>query len=212
MRRGRIRVTIAIAAMCGALTVVGVQRTMAGASTDATSPFPAVLVMRYGLAESSSGRSAPWGSPMARSQVKLVGVNPWDHRVEWGVWQQSGAPALFPVRSRDGGRHWAAAGPMLATDWAGGAVYYVDRVITESSSAVVMVSNAVIDLTTDSGHRWYQYVNGADNWSITRSTVTGGIGIRVSPASYAQLPKGAFAIYRLDLARHRWLRVGESLR
>ncbi|MGC8509718.1 MAG: hypothetical protein ACP5PB_02475 [Acidimicrobiales bacterium] len=100
---------------------------------------------------------------------------------------------------------------MLATDWVGGSIYYVDRVIAESSSTVVMVSNAVIDLTTDSGHVWYQYVNGADNWSITWATMTGGIGLRVGPAPYAQPPRSAFAIYRLDSARHRWLRVRESL-
>jgi hypothetical protein len=94
----------------------------------------------------------------------------------------------------------------------GGGIYYVNRVISESSSAVVMVSNAVIDLTTDGGHQWYQYLNTADNWLITAHAVSGGIGLRIGPASYSSLPKSSYAIYVLDVAHHRWRRTGQSLR
>jgi hypothetical protein len=86
-------------------------------------------------------------------------------------------------------------------------------VISEGSSAVVMVSNAVIDVTTDGGHQWYQYLNAYDNWSITAHAVSGGgIGLRIGPASYSSLPKASYAIYVLDVARHRWRRTGQSLR
>ena len=85
-------------------------------------------------------------------------------------------------------------------------MFYVGRVIPEGSSAVVMVSNAVIDVSTDSGHQWYQYVNGADNWMMAAHAVPGGgIGLRISPARYAGgLPKGSYAIYGLNVAHHQW--------
>ncbi len=183
---------------------------LAAASTSTVSPFPRLLVMQRGLSQSSLVRARPWGSPMATSQVTVVGVTPSQPRVEWGVWRRHDGPTLFPVRSLDGGHHWSAAGPMLATDWAGGSLFYVTRVLAQSASAVVMVSNAVIDVTTDAGHVWYQYVNELDNWSMTRATLAGGIGLRVGPTSYAQLPPHAFAIYRLEVAHHRWLRVRHS--
>ena len=75
-----------------------------------------------------------------------------------------------------------------------------------------MVSNAVIDVTVDAGHHWYQYVNGADDWNITGQAASGGgIEIRVGPASYANLPKASYAVYRLDLAHLRWRSVAQSL-
>ncbi len=74
-----------------------------------------------------------------------------------------------------------------------------------------MVSNAVIDVTVDAGRHWYQYVNGADNWSFSRYTVSGGIGLRVGPASYATLPKASYAIYVLNLVHLRWVRIAQSL-
>ena len=71
----------------------------------------------------------------------------------------------------------------------------------------------VIDLTTDSGHHWYQYLNAADNWTIAgRVVVGGGISLRIGPASYATLPKASYALYSLDVAHHRWHRIAESLR
>ncbi len=95
----------------------------------------------------------------------------------------------------------------------GGGIYFVNRVIAESSWAVVMVSNAVIDVTTDSGHQWYQCLNAYDNWSITTHAVKGGgIGLRIGPASYSSLPKASYAIYVLDVAHHQWRRTGQSLR
>ncbi len=102
---------------------------------------------------------------------------------------------------------------MLATDWAGGSLYYVKKVFAESRAAVVMVSSSIIDVTTNGGHLWYQYLNAADNWIITAHIVAAGvIAIRVSPASYAQLPKGSYAIYIFDAPRHEWRRTQQSLR
>lgn len=139
-------------------------------------------------------------------KVKAVGPN-----FRWGVWYKY-PTSQFPVRSSDGGAHWTAAGPQLASDWAGGSLFYVTKVIAESPTSVVMVSNSIIDVTTDGGHQWYQYLNTADNWSITAHSVSGGIGLRVGPASYATLPKASFAFYVLDVAHHLWRRKGQSLR
>jgi hypothetical protein len=88
----------------------------------------------------------------------------------------------------------------------------VNKVIPESSSAVVMVSNAVIDVSTDSGHQWYQYVNHASNWTMAACAVQGGgIGLRISPVSYWPLPKASYAIYVLNFAHHQWHRTVQSL-
>jgi hypothetical protein len=115
------------------------------------------------------------------------------------------------VRSVDGGAHWTAAGPQLATDWVGGGIYFVSKVISEGSSSVVMVSNAIIDVTTNGGHQWYQYLNAASDWTITAYSVSGGIGLRISPFPDEMLPKGSYAIYELDVARHQWRRTEQSL-
>jgi len=130
----------------------------------------------------------------------------------WGVWEEHGSPAEYPVRSTDGGARWMIAGPLLATDSVGGSIDYIDKVIPEGSSGVVMVSSAVIDVSTDSGHQWYQYGNGAGNWIMAAHAVHGGgIGLRISPASYMRLPEPSFAIYVLNVARHQWHRTVQSL-
>ncbi|MGH3733680.1 MAG: hypothetical protein ACRDVC_09970 [Acidimicrobiales bacterium] len=117
------------------------------------------------------------------------------------------------MRSDDDGEHWTVVGPLLATDWAGGGLYYVSKVIAESPSVAVMVSDSIIDVTVDSGHQWYQYLNPEANWSMSaHAYVRGAIALRVGPASYAQLPKTSFAIYVLDAAGHLWHRVSQSLR
>jgi hypothetical protein len=157
-------------------------------------------------------RALPWGTILTASQARWVTMRSSGTTFSWGVWKPSGGPPQFPVRSTDSGAHWTAAGPQLATDWVGGGIYYVNRVIPVSPSAVVMVSNAVIDVTVDAGRQWYQYVNTADIWSITRHVVNGGgIDLRVGPASYALLPKASYAIYALDLVHLRWRRIAQSL-
>lgn len=186
--------------------------TLAIATAHAAAPFPAALPAHAGLSHQSLVRPAQWGTRLPVSQDKWIKVRSTRATVEWGVCQQGGRPPTFPVRSTDGGHTWHLAGPLLATDWAGGSIYYVHRVISEGATAVVMVSNAVIDVTTDSGHHWYQYLNPADNWSITGASVSGGgIAIRVSPASNSSLPKSDFAVYRFDVSQHRWNRVSESV-
>ena len=177
----------------------------------ATSPYPAILTMQRGLLFSSDGKALPWGTTLDGAQAKWVVIESRAAKVRWGVWQQKGAPGQFPVRSFDGGAHWKAAGPQLASDWAGGSLYYVNRVISESSSAVVMVSNSIIDVTTDSGHAWHQYLNVAANWSITHcATSAGRLCIRVGPASWASMPKNSYAVYYLQLPEYRWLRMTKS--
>lgn len=191
-----------------ALAVAVLSVTAAGA---ASSPYPATLTMRRGLTFSSTGHALPWGTRLTATQARWVTVRSSGPRYRWGVWQQGGVGGQFPVRSTDGGVHWVAAGPQLASDWAGGSLYYVTRVIGEGPSAVVMVSNSVIDLTTDGGRQWYQYLHAADNWSITAHAVKGAVGLRIGPASYATLPRASYALYVLDVAHHRWRRVEESL-
>lgn len=129
----------------------------------ASSPYPAKLMMQRGLTESAMGRALPWGTKLSAAQSHWVTLSSPPYRgstFRWGVWRKGGGPSQFPVRSSDGGAIWMAAGPQIASDWAGGGIYFVDRVIWESPTSVVMVSNAVIDVTTDGGHHWYQYLNG----------------------------------------------------
>jgi hypothetical protein len=195
---------------CTTLVMAAFSVTVAGA---ASSPYPATLTMQRGLTESAAGHALPWGTTLTAAQARWVRFESLGTTHRWAVWKEGGGPGQFPVRSIDGGAHWIAAGPQLATDWAGGGIYFVNRVIAESSSAVVMVSNAVIDVTTDGGHQWYQYLNAYDNWSITAHAVRGGgIGLRIGPASYSSLPKASYAIYVLDVAHHQWRRTGQSLR
>ncbi len=189
-----------VAAVCSA--------TVAGA---ATSPYPLTLSMQKGLTESSAGHALPLGTELAAPQEHWLKFATTGATYRWAVWDKSGGPAQYPVRSTDGGRHWSAAGPQLATDWAGGGIYFVDRVIAESASTVVMVSNAVIDVTTDGGHRWFQYLNAYDNWSMTAYAIHGAVGLRIGPASYSSLPKASFAIYSLDTVHHQWHRMRLSL-
>jgi hypothetical protein len=176
------------------------------------SPYPATLLLQRGLTMSKYGRSLPLGTTIPSSQTRWVMIKSSGPAYRWGVWQKNGGPAQYPVRSIDGGVHWTAAGPQLATDWVGGSLYYVTKVITESSSSVVMVSNSIIDVTVDGGRQWFQYLYSAGDWSINRHTVAGCISIHVSPPSWAtSLPQGSYAIYNLDLTHLRWSRVAQSL-
>jgi hypothetical protein len=170
--------------------------------------------MQHGLefSEVAIHYELPWGTKLTAAEARWVTIASSGPTYRWGVWKYDGGPATFPVRSTDGGATWREAGPQLATDWAGGSLFYVDRVFIEGPSAVVMVSNSVIDATTDGGHQWYQYVNADDNWSITSHPDGADISLRISAASYSNnLPKHSYAIYVLNVARHQWLRASESL-
>ncbi len=176
-------------------------------------PYPAKMTMQHGLTFSSVGRSLPWGTTLTSAQARWVKLTSSGGPYWWGVWDPNGDPSTYPVRSTDDGAEWTAAGPQLATDWAGGGLFYVSKVFAEGPSDVVMVSNSIIDVTTDSGHQWYQYLSPDDDWTIAADAIGGGvIGIRVSPASYAtSLPTASYAIYALDVTDHRWHRIGQSL-
>lgn len=176
-----------------------------------SSPYPATLKIQHGLAMSNAVRALPFGTKLTASEARWIKFRSAGYGVEWGVWKQAGGPPQFPVRSVDGGAHWTVAGPLLATDWVGGGIFYITRVIPEGPSAVAMVSGAVIDVTVDAGRLWYQYVNGADNWSFTSHPVSSHIGLRVGPASYSLLPKASYAIYVLDVVHLQWRRIAQSL-
>ena len=194
---------------CAALAFAIISVTAVAA---AASPFPATLTMQRGLFQPVGVSALPWGTTLPAAQARGVKVESVGSTYRWGVWYKNQS-STFPVRSADGGAHWTAAGPQLATDWAGGSLYYVTKVIAESPTAVVMVSNSIIDVTTDGGHRWCQYVNGGDNWVMVAHAVSGGgIGLRISFTSFAKLPKKSYAIYVLDVARHQWRRTEQSLR
>lgn len=178
----------------------------------APSPYPARLPLQRGLTMSTYGRAIPWGTTIPIAQARWVTIKSSAPTYRWGVCQMNGGPAQYPVRSVDGGVHWSAAGPQLATDWAGGSLYYVTRLITESSSSVVMVSNSIIDVTVDGGRKWFQYLYAPGDWSINRHSVARVISIRVSPPTWAtNLPIGSYAIYNLDLAHLRWIRIAQKL-
>jgi hypothetical protein len=74
-----------------------------------------------------------------------------------------------------------------------------------------MVSNAVIDVTTDGGRHWYQYLNPASDWIVSAQPVGVSIGIRIRPFSDGDLPKGSYATYVLNAGRHEWVRTSLSL-
>src|SRR5487761_531421 len=168
-----------------------------------SSPYPATLKMRRGLYDGGGHNpSLPWGTVLPAGQSRWVTIKSSGSTDEWGVWRENGYPGLFPVRSIDGGDHWTAAGPQLATDWAGGGIYFVNRVISEGPSSVVMVSNAVIDVTTDGGRQWYQYLNPASDWIISAQPVSMSIGLRIRPYPDAIMPKGSYATYVLNTTRH----------
>ncbi len=184
--------------------------TVSGAAAS-SSPYPSRLTMKAWLLFSRTAPHPPsWGTMLTAAQARWVTVQSSELNYRWGVWEENGLGGEFPVRSTDGGAHWIAAGPQLASDWAGGGIYYVSKVIPESASSVVMVSNAIIDLTTDGGHQWYQYLNPASDWTISAHAVSGGIGLRVSSSAY-KVPKGSHAFYVLDVAHHTWYRTGQSL-
>jgi hypothetical protein len=180
-----------------------------------TSPYPATLKMRRGMYEGGIDvqvRALPWGTILPATQLRWIEIKSPIASVEWGVWRVNGDGGLFPVRSIDGGAHWRAAGPMLATDWVGGGIYFVNKVIPDGPSAIVMVSNAVIDVSTDRGRHWYQYLNPASDWIISNETVSVSIGIRIRPFPDGDLPKASYATYVLNDTRHEWVRTGQSVR
>ncbi len=186
---------------------------VAGAAGAAPSPYPASLTMRHGLTFSTTGRALRWGTALTTAQARWVTIESSGGADRWGVWRRAGGPAQYPVRSADGGLRWVAAGPQLSSDWAGGSLFEVTVVIGEGPLSAVMVSHSIIDVTTDGGRQWYQYLHATANWSISRYRVRGGgIGLRVAPASFARLPRGSYALYVLDVVGHRWRRVAQSLR
>jgi hypothetical protein len=194
----------------GVSTAVNTEpKSVAGAKT---SPYPATLKMQSGLYD-GGGRNPTllWGTVLPAAQSRWIEFKSPGPTVEWGVWRENGESGAFPVRSLDGGLHWMAAGPLLATDWAGGGIYFVNRVIPDGTSSVIMVSNAVIDVTTDGGRRWFQYLNPASDWIISGQPVSVSIGLRIRPFPDGDLPKGSYATYVLNDARHEWVRTSESV-
>jgi hypothetical protein len=225
-RRRRLRVlAVVIAVLATTLTgflVTGnsgpAKRANTPANTEAKSvagtkaSFPATLKMRRGLYDGGSDNPAlPWGTAVPAAQSRWIKVKSSGPIDEWGVWRPNGDGGLFPVRSNDGGAHWAAAGPQLATDWVGGGIYYVNKVIAEGPSSVVMVSNAVIDVTTDGGRHWFQYLNPASDWIISAQSVSVSIGLRIHMFPNGQFTKRGYATYVLNATRHEWVRTGLSL-
>jgi hypothetical protein len=194
-------------AVIGALVLAVSLMNVAGATS---SPYPATLKMQHGLYESNTARALPWETILTAAESQWVTLKSSGAIDQWGVWKEHGEAGQFPVRSTDGGAHWMAAGPQLASDWVGGGIYYVTKVISEGKSSVVMVSNAVIDVTTDGGRQWYQYLNTASDWIISAQVVKGGIGLHVRPFPDGNLPKGSYAIYVLDVTHHKWLRTRQS--
>lgn len=186
---------------------------LATSSQDAvTSPYPLTLQMTPGLLFATATRAPAWGTSLGAAQnrwVKVVSTGPtW----RWGVWRPNGVAPLYPVRRASATSPWTAAGPALASDWVGGGIYYVTRVIGESRSSALFVSNAVIDLTTDAGHHWFQYVNPEDIWSMTRYNLSGRPGLRVGPDQWAtRPPRRSYALYVLQAEEHRWHRVSQFL-
>ena len=177
-----------------------------------TTPYPSTLKMQRGLYDGGGHIPAlPWGRVIPASQLRWIKFKSAGAIDEWGVWRPNGDRGLYPVRSMDGGVHWTAAGPLLATDWVGGGIYYVGKVISDGPTSVVMVSNAVIDVTTDGGRQWYQYLNAASDWIISGQPVSVSIGIRIRPFPDGDLPKGSYATYVLNDARHEWVRTSESV-
>ena len=58
-----------------------------------------------------------------------------------------------------------AAGPHLVTDWVGGGIDYVNKVIAEGPTSTVMVKIMPSSmLTTDGGRHWYQFLYPASDW------------------------------------------------
>lgn len=202
--------------------VVRTQLPPAGSSTTAGTavrltpgwpdPYPATLPMQRGLLFSNVGRGLPWGTTLSPAQARWVKITSSAGTSAWGVWDPRGYPSTFPVRSTDGGATWTAAGPQLASDWAGGGSYYVSKAIAEGPTAVVLVSTSIIDVSTDSGHQWFQYLNAGGAWDIDAYAAGAGrIGLRVSLAPYATGPRHTYALYVLDVGRHRWERLHQSL-
>jgi hypothetical protein len=176
-----------------------------------TSPYPATLKMQHGMYEGGAHFPTPrWGRFIPAKQSRWINIKS-SGIDEWGVWRPNGDGGLYPVRSTDSGVRWRAAGPLLATDWAGGGIYYVGKVISDGPSSVVMTNGAVIDVTTNGGRQWYQYLNPAGEWIISGQPVSVSIGIRIRPFPNGDLPKGSYATYVLNDARHEWVRTSESV-
>ena len=185
--------------------------TIVAAVSTASSPYPATLTMQRGLTFSYVIRSLPWGTTLTAAQERWVTFKSPGRIDRWGVWKEDDGTPEFPVRSTDGGTRWTAAGPLLATDWVGGGLYMVNKAISEGSSAVVMVSNSIIDVSTDSGHQWYQYLNAASDWTMAAYAVHGGgIGLRINLTSTLMPQKTSYAIYVLNVAHHQWHRILQS--
>jgi hypothetical protein len=195
-------------AVAGALVLAASFMNVVGAST---SLYPATLKMQHGLYEANTARALPWGTILTVAESRWVILKSSGAVDQWGVWKEHGEAGQFPVRSTDDGAHWMAAGPQLASDWVGGGIYYVSKVIPERLTSVVMVSNAVIDVTTDGGRQWFQYLNTASDWIISAHVVNGGIGLHVRPFPDGNLPKGSYANYVLDVTHQEWLRISESV-
>jgi hypothetical protein len=228
-RRRRFRfLVMATAALAVALTVslAGGTHGPTKASSSATksqpasaggarlSLYPATLKMRSGMYEGGFNvhvRSLPWGTTLPASQLRWIEIKSSKATVQWGVWRVNGDGGLFPVRSTDGGVRWTAAGAQLANAWVGGGIYFPNKVISDGPTSVVFVSNAVIDVTTDGGRAWFQYLNGASDWIISGQPVSVSVGLRIRPFPDGDLPKGSYATYVLNTARREWVRTSESV-
>ncbi len=199
-----------VAALATALSV-GPQASASAAS----SPYPLTLQATAGLLFSKQDTFIARSTALDAVQDRDVALVSSAGTTRWGVLNPPCGATQYPVRSLDAGHSWSVEGPALATDWAGGSLYCATATIAVSASEVIYVSDSVIDVSTDVGRHWYQYVWAADDWSMTRHVFTDGtIGLRVGPDRWAagsSMPVHSYALYRYQVAAHRWRRVAESL-
>ena len=179
------------------------------------SPFPSTLQASAGLLFAKDDTFISRDTVLNARQAREVALTSSTGTTRWGVLNPRCGATQYPVRSLDAGRTWSVQGPALATDWAGGSLYCATATVAVSASEVIYVSDSVIDVTTDAGLHWFQYVWAADDWSMSRHDFAGGVvGLRVGPDRWAagsSMPVHSYALYEYLVGQHRWHRVGQYL-
>jgi hypothetical protein len=218
VRRRSIAVALSLLVLAAVVTT-----TLTGLGASATSsPFPATIKAHlWNPKPGVMGPNLPFGArvilrgPQSRicEDVAVAGV-------EWSVWCD--LAAQFPVVSTDGGRQWRVAGPLVASDWAGGSMFYVSKVTAYSAEVVAMTGAGVTDTTFDGGRTWFQFATSLSMvgaWKMSIVRYEGGTGAKpyelvmhiIDTANGGTLRSGSATYITLNEGR-TWVRLSELVR
>jgi len=95
--------------------------------------------------------------------------------VGWRIYQNDRNSGQCPIETTNHGRTWRVARWVLATDWAGGSLYFVSHLTMISANEVLAWGSSSLDVTSDAGRTWYNVFAGEEQVALTGLVATSNL-------------------------------------